>query len=427
MVFKIRFVIPEGYVKRTHLEYPTENVCFSYLAVIDKVTYSQHRTYGPVIVTKDVFTDKAVFALVQTYEWAAVFGRFTNNNNHYYGAIYTGGTTSDVNLQRISAGTYAYLAVEAVDLDTRGRGLMMSVSGSTFKLSRFEVPTPVDPLSLPTPTATISATDTTFTSGHFGFEFLRSTIPHGSVSVGSAYLKPPASPHPPALAILEVEVEVEGSGTTEDPFKPLQSKNLIEITPELNIPEFLKQEKKKYDILRSKGFTDEEIQILLGYIPQHQIDINAVTWGAFEFNPQSPTNIITIFGDNPYQSGAVERQIEYARAKNLRVLPPPANYGEAVSQYNRLKHDFPHWLAGKDNYAYQTLGWEELDVFQNVDFYYGELIEHRKHYDQLKQVPEAEIWRRLEELERKLVNMEVLHEERDKHMDKLKEIKKKGW
>jgi fructose-1,6-bisphosphatase/sedoheptulose 1,7-bisphosphatase-like protein len=111
----------------------------------------------------------------------------------------------------------------------------------------------------------------------------------------------------------------------------------------------------------------------------------------------------------------------------MRVLDPPRNYGEAVAQYNKLREEFPHWLAGKDSYAYQVLGWEELDIFQNVDFYYGELIEHKTHYQQLKQVPDFEMWRRLEELERRVEKIEVLTEERDRHIKKLKEVKRLGW
>jgi hypothetical protein len=239
----------------------------------------------------------------------------------------------------------------------------------------------------------------------------------------NARLLAPVTPLPPAQAI--IEVEVEGGG--EEPYRPLLSRNLVEISQLTGLPEFLYQEAKKYQILVNKGFTDDEIKLLLGYIPQHQIDLASVTWGAFEFKEDSPTNIIIITGDNPYQQGAVERQAEQARSKNLKVLRPPRNYGEAVKQYNQLKQEFTHWLAGKDNYAYQTLGLEELDLLQNVDFYHGELVEHRTHYQQLRQVQDFEMWRRLEELERRLEKVEVLAEERDKHMEKLKTIKRLGW
>jgi hypothetical protein len=114
--------------------------------------------------------------------------------------------------------------------------------------------------------------------------------------------------------------------------------------------------------------------------------------------------------------------------KAKRVFKVPKDYNDTVALYNnQLKKDYPHWLAGKDNFAYQALGLEELDWLQNVDFYYGELIEHKTHYDQLKQVPDWEIRNKLTELIDKISKMTVLTEERDKHIAKAREILKKGW
>jgi hypothetical protein len=92
-----------------------------------------------------------------------------------------------------------------------------------------------------------------------------------------------------------------------------------------------------------------------------------------------------------------------------------------------LRSKYRDWIAGKDNYTYQTLGWEELDLFQTVDFYYGELLEHRTRYYQLKQVPDTEIRSRLEELIDRLSKVTVLTDERDKHIAKAREVLKKGW
>jgi len=176
-------------------------------------------------------------------------------------------------------------------------------------------------------------------------------------------------------------------------------------------------------MLKSNGFTDEEIQLLLGYIPQHKVDLDSVTWGAFELHPKDSTVVITITGDNPYSSGAIERQ----KGKVKRVFKPPKDYSEAVALYNSLRADYPYWLAGKENFAYQTLGWEELDLMQNVDFYYGELIEHRTHYSQLKRVDDDEMRRRIEEIIGKLSKVGGLKDERDRHVGKAKEILKRGW
>jgi hypothetical protein len=424
MVMKIKVEIPDRSVTRDKLEYPTEDVSFSYLASINKVLYVAQNWWGYNVVTRDVFADKVVFAVVQVNRYSGAIGRNQDYVNTYYSEYNPPASTADHYINRLKAGTTATLATEAIDINTEGRGLMISCSGSVIKSLRFNLPIATDPLALPTPNATISATDTTFASGHFGFKQLHIDYPHGGSESGSVWLKAPVTPLPPALAVLEVEIE--GSGAPEDPYRPSLSQNLVEIQSLTGLPEFLYREAKKYEILKNKGFTDEEMRLLLGSIPQYQVDLNSVTWGAFEFSEKSPTNIIIITGDNPYQQGAIHKQTELAKNKNLKVLSPPQNYGEAVAQFNQHRRDYP-WLAGKDSYAYQVLGLEELDLFQNVDFYFGELVEHRTHYDQLKRVPDWELWRRLEVLEERLSKVEVLTEERDKHLEKLKTIKRLGW
>jgi hypothetical protein len=425
---KIRALeIPDRSITRTKLEYPTENVSFAYLSIINRVRVVSHqRAWSGVVVTYDVFADKAVIALVSPNNNMVLKARVNTAVDYYRQTTYLDRAASDHAIEKGVGGTISGLATEAVDLDNRGQLFAISCSGSTIKGLRWLIDdSPIDPLSPGTPTRTISATDTSFAAGYFGPRVMRENYPHGFAYEIASYLIPPLTPLPPAQAI--IEVEVEGSGAPDDPYRPLLSKNLVEIAQLTGLPSFLYQEAKKYEILKAKGFTEDEIRILLGYIPQYQVDLNSVTWGAFEFSEKSPTNIIIITGDNPYQQGAIQKHIELARSKNLKVLSPPENYGEAVAQYNQLKRDYPYWLAGKDNYAYQVLGLEELDLFQNIDFYYGELIEHKTHYQQLKQVPEWELWRRLEELERRLEKVEILTEERDKHMAKLKEVKRLGW
>jgi hypothetical protein len=74
-----------------------------------------------------------------------------------------------------------------------------------------------------------------------------------------------------------------------------------------------------------------------------------------------------------------------------------------------------------------VLGLEVLEHFGNIDFYYGELLEHKTHYNQLKNVNPQEIENRLNELIDKLSKVSVLTKERDKHISKAKEILKRGW
>jgi hypothetical protein len=412
MVMKIK--IPDGSITKAKLEYPTTNMSFTYLSFIDKAnTAPANRVLVDdivTIITTDVFTDKAIRGNLRSLYSFVARANYDPANRRYdyyhieWNAAYS---TTDHSLQKVIGGIRTVLSTEAVDLNDLAWLFTLSTSGSTIKSIR--------------ETVTLSATDTSLASGVFGLHH----IVGGVNTVFPATLIDPTTPLPPVQAI--VEVEVEGSEAPEDPYRPLLNKNLVEIAQLTGLPEFLYLEAKRYEILKNKGFTDEEMRILLGYIPQHQVDLGAVTWGAFEFSKDSPTNIIIITGDNPYMSGAISKHVELARSKNLKVLNPPKNYGEAVAQYQRLKRDYPHWLAGKDNYAYQTLGWEELDLFQNVDFYYGELIEHKTHYDQLKRVPDFEMRRRLEVLEKRLEKVEVLTKERDRHMEKLKTIKRLGW
>jgi hypothetical protein len=404
---------PDLSVTRAKLEYPTVNVSFAYLAAIGKVVEVNFRAADLGPMTVDSFADKAVELLIGTPNYGNLAGRWSNTSNYYFCAYNLGATAADFYLAKVVAGTQTTLATEAVDLSTGNYLTKLSCSGSTLKAFRVDMTTPK-----------LTATDTSLASGMFGGS---RAAPGYSFFGGvlSGALRAPASASQPALLILEVEVG--GSGAPEDPFRPSLSKSLAEISTLTGLPDFLYAEAKRYEILRGKGFADEEMQVVFGYVPQHQVDLDAVTWGAFEPSEKSPTNIIVVTEDNPYKQGAIQRQAERAKKKGLRVFGSPKNYGEAVALYNKLKSDFPHWLAGKDNFAYMCLGWEELDVLQNVDFYYGELVEHRTHHNQLRQVPEWEIRDRLLELKARLEQMAALHEERDKHLRKVEELLKRGW
>jgi hypothetical protein len=416
---------PDSSVTRGKLEYPTVDVSFAYLASISKAKYVTERAYGYLVLARDAFADKAVWCAVQVNAYPTLHGRLQDYYNFYDDGYNPGASAGDHYLEKIVAGSGTRLATEAIDIDYKGRGLALSCSGSTIKSLRYELTSAVDPLSLPTANATISATDTSFASGYYGFKHLRETASHGGSESGSAWLKAPLSPLPSAQAILELNVG--GSGRLGDPYEPSMGRSLAEISTLTGLPDFLYQESEKYSMLKAKGFTDYEINLMFGCVPQHQIDLDSVTWGSFEFSEKSSTNIIMVYGDNPYKAGAVQRQMDYAESKNLRVFAPPKDYGDVVSLYNRLKGDFKHWLAGKDSFAYQVLGTEDLEPFAVADFYYGELVEHRTHYDQLKQVPDWEMAGILNMWLGRLMKATVLAEEREKHIEKLRAVLKRGW
>jgi len=405
--------IADRAVTRAKLEYPTEDVPLVYLMAIGKMPYAGAVNLRPAVATADAFADKAIEVPVATdHAGTDLYGRLIDSMNFYVGRVVPANATADDEIAAVVGGSWTVLAASAVDL--AGPYLTkFSCSGSSLSFFRDDMAVPV-----------VSATDTALASGRFGSMLsLHDYDDEAHPSWG--WLRPPSSQPPRALAV--IEAEVAGNGREGDPYRPLIPEELIDVSEELEVPDFLKLEKRKYDVLKAKGFTEEEMKLLLGYVPQHQVNLDSVSWGAFEFSEKSPTNVIVVTSDNPYRPGAIDRQVEFAGKKGLRALRPPRDYHEAVSQYNELKSDFKHWLAGKDNYAYQTLGLEVFELFQNVDFYYGELIEHKAHYGQLKMVPEEEIRRRLEELEERLRQVEVLAEERDKHLKKLEKVLKAGW
>jgi hypothetical protein len=413
---------PDLSITRAKLEYATTDVCFTYLAAIGKTkgAYRYADLLSVIAVTADVFADKAVDAWVWD-KYGGINARHQNYYNFYelwldstYAAPHFGG---DSWLGRVVGGSGVILATEGVDIPGNTAWLLrISISGSAFKGYRDGPATPSDTAT----TLRYQATDTTFASGYWGPRTRPTT--YGNSEAYLAWLRASSSPGLQAIAVLEVDIE--GSGKPDDPYGPSLSRNLVEISTLTGLPDFLYQETKKYEALKAKGFTDDEIRILLGYVPKHQINLDAISWGAFELHPdKTSTAIITITGENPNSPKAIDRH--KARAK--RVFTPPKNYQEAVALYNQLTKDYPHWLAGKDNFAYQVLGWEELDLMQNIDFYHGELIEHKTHYQQLKQVPDFEIQNRLNELADKLSKATVLTDERDKHLAKIKEVNKLGW
>jgi hypothetical protein len=413
MVLKITFTIPERSVTRNQLEYPTEDVSYVYLLAINKARYANRMwTDAAGIRTIDPFGNKAVESALR--DGGSIVARESPDNlNAYRLAVSVGNVTADFYIQKRAGGPVSNIAVDAVDLTDIFHPCKFSLDGSTLKGYRVNFVTP-----------RITATDTSHVSGLFG-------VAHYDVSnrpvlpMTGAVMKAPSSQAPPALVILEVEVE--GSGLPEDPYRPRLLRRPVEIPKLEGLPGFLYMEAKRYEMLKSKGFTEDEMRLLLGYTPKHEVDLYSINWGAFEFNENSPTNVIVVTENNQYNGDAMSKQVELASSRNLKVLKPPKDYGEAIEQYNQLKKDYPYWLSGKDNYAYQTLGLEELDVFQSVDFYYGELIEHKRHFDRLKEIPDWELRRNLKALEDKLRRIKVLTEERDKHYQKLKEIKKLGW
>jgi len=409
--------IADNAVTRGKLEYPTEDVQFNWLTLIGKVQLIGHgheRYYK--VATVDSFTDKGLEG-VTGREASCLLPRIQDYRNNYCALVNVPASTADFGLLKFVNGTHTWLATEAVDLvENCLTHIRTCMVGSTLKGQRFGYGA-----NFNTVVTTVSATDTTFAAGYFGVApHYRSDNPSG---LDRLYLKliAPFTSLPSAQAV--VEVEVEGEGTEREPFRPAFKRSLVSID-EANYS-IDKTHVTKLKAIKKLGLSIDEAKALFGSVKTH-IDVDAVTWGAFDYKFES-TMICIITGDNPYESGAIERQKEHALKKGLKVLQPPKSYVEAVEQYKKLKSDFKEWLAGKDNYAYQVLGDERLELLAVADFYYGELIEHKTHYEQLKKVPSWELERTINVWASRLEKVDVLHDERDKHVKKLREVLKKGW
>lgn len=404
-------------ITRDKLEYPLNNQKdFGYACGLGKLIpiYGEESATGYHLAYPETYSDKMISAVVKGHAnnssgRSGLYGRSSDHLNWYSCGIDTGASTADFRIRKNVNGTPSDLASESVDLNYGvPRSLALSISGSTIKAFRGKGNPPPSGT-----TPTISATDTDFASGYFGFgiffEGLYEAEPT-SWNLATGGLYDPLTELPKPITIVEI-----------DQLK----QNLVEISQINNAPEFLKQEYKKYELLKQKGFTDEEIKLLLGDIQTH-VDVASVTWGAFDHKPGHNTMLITITGGNPYTGEkAITEQIEHAKSKGLKVLSPPRDYSEAIEQYRQLKKDFPEWIAGKENYIYQC-GFD-VEPLACADFYYGELIEHKTHYKQLKRVPE---W----ELERTIKRWRDLHkyakapkEEIEKHAKKLDEVLRVGW
>jgi len=397
-------------IPRSKLEYPTENVSFAYLASIDKLqeAISIYDLISVGSVTVDNFSDKAVkgIALVNGgSRLNTLTVRYNDVNNYYAQTFYIDATTEDFKIIKNVSGTITNIANEAVDLSLAAYQVALSVSGSTLKAFRSSA----NALDINLTTAQLSVTDTSFVSGKFGiFEFIGADYVSG-VSPLSARLTAPLTKLKPAVIILEcAEFNLV--------------RKLVNVC-NINTLDFIKKESKRYEILKSKGFTDKEMEDLLGYIPQRHVDLAAVTWGAFDHKPEHNTMLITITAGNPYTGEkAIQEQVEHAKKKNLIVLKPPKDYNEAVQQYRTLRKDFPEWIAGKDNYAYQTLGHECFEHFAVADFYYGAIFDAVYGDNPFKNVPEWELQNTLAMWEVRLSRGEILKStEKEQHMFKLRQ------
>jgi len=411
-------------IRRLQLEYPTEDVTFAYLAAINKAktVAISARSFYIHIATVDEFTDKAVEgvyvadAYTETMYLRAT--DWTDSYQHWARDLYMfrldpNASTKDFLIRKYIDGSATDIASESVDLDEGVYLCKGSVAGSTLKYYRDDLTT-----------SKLEVTDTDIASGSMASLIgLRDYFSKGDPCC--AKLLAPSSPAPKPEII--IETEIIGSGIREDPFRPHIKQELVEISKLDKMPVCLKRTAKRYEILKKKGFTDEEIEAILGRKPKTHVDLASVTWGAFDHKPEHNTMLICITGGNQYTGDkAILEQIEHAKRKNLKVVKPPKDYHETCRIYNELRKEFSEWIAGKDNFAYMTLGHEDFEAMQVADTYHGNIVDGIKP-DAYKNVPEFEMRRTLNMWKERLKRAKVMKSEAKKHIEKIEKVERVGW
>jgi len=400
-------------ITRNKLEYPTVDVTFTYLAAINKLRthtpYGGAREHGAWIITTDSFTDKGIQSDIKSQTRSFFMHRWGDENNWYECSHhYAGATTADHEIMKCVAGVFGTLATEAVDLNARSPYLGQ-VSGSTLKSDRG-----VDGIF------ELSATDTDLTSGSLGMHSTNSTWNDLIQAFLGAQLKAPLSPLKPALRVFEIDII--GEGSEDDPIRPNFKQNLASINGfKDKVPADTLKDYERYLILKEKGFTDEEIEALLGYIPQTHVDTLAITWGSFDYKGEA-TMLTCVLADNPYQ-GAILEQESWVNQKNLKIYKPPGNLTEAKDLYSQVKADRPDIIAGVHNLAYQLIGDANLEPLAVADFYDG-FVQGIYDWKWLENVPGWELERTINLWLERLKIADVPAEEKEEHEKKLKQILK---
>lgn len=244
-------------VLRANMEYPLTDVALGYLLSIGKVgevrAYNGYNEfYG--LLTVDSFTDKAVSCFQKDY--SGHLCRWVDLNNWYGSWLYSGAATADFQVGKNVGAGWTLLASEAVDLTAHHVWLLkFSLLGTTLKAYREDMVTPK-----------ISVTDTSHASGRFGS--WAATSQYAWTSLACILLAPSS---PSAKALSYFEAPVVGSGTLEDPFRAQMPEEVAwgwSLNPAA---------KKKYDLLKLKGFTDEEIVTLFPEVLSCKVNRLALT------------------------------------------------------------------------------------------------------------------------------------------------------
>jgi len=360
-----------GYISRRKIEYETENVPFLLFILLGKaeigIDTPPGTNYRDNWFTVDYFTDKALSCIQQCGNVAGdprgiLVLRHDKDTYYHYRSLMDARKST----QDFIIQKYAngmWSIVASEAVDLVGE----SQYTITFSIAGSTIKAWRQTGRDLSESPTLSATDTSIASGRMG----------GRNEVFFAEVLPAQTRLKPALYI--IETDLTGSGSEDDPFRPKLAESIV-------------NNKNEY----------------------------AITYGLFDFSSDKHNTMIVVITDG-VSDNAILKQLEIAKRKFKAV----SSYQDAIDLYNTLKRDY-EFIAGKDNFAYQVIGDDRLELLAIADFYFGNIVE-KLNPDMLKNVPDFEVRRLLDRYESRLEKIESLNGERDKHLNKLKEVKKIGW
>jgi len=322
----------DGYINRTTLEYPTEDVSFVYLQAIDKLRPAVEQPNA--WQTLDIFTDKALEVVqgwIRGVDTGALMvrGRDRTPEESSYYALSTqpAASTADFSLWKRVAGTVTRLGDEAVDIsDWAHYDTKISCSGSSIKAFREDMTTPK-----------ISVTDTDIPDGRFGIGFINRSYQYDYkdhhyhfVDYIYAYLRPPSSISPKVQAI--IEYDVIGMGSVGSPIQPDMPKNITE----------------------------------------SGINTLAVSWGAIDFKVNDNTYVCAIYNS---RIDNVLKHIGIQRSKGRFTTTVKYDVMWIREIYNKIRKLKAETLITPNELLYQILGEEKYEVLAIADFYEREVLD----------------------------------------------------
>jgi len=379
---------------------------FVYLALTNRLMAVLNTFHGNMnVVDKNEYTDKGITAL-SSY-WGFLLARLKDVGNHYVGYEETDtgwrGTSIYLAIELIIDDEIIYLAEGDspwyTEYSMLATVLKFSALGSMLGLIAYLDTNPIDILNPPQAFFGISASDTTFASGYFGYgyKFYYDTV-ELSTDVLTVYLvepeipgytPPPQPPQPPSpqsiqplqppasfdgftdpVTIVEphstyavVEVDVVGDGSRDNPIRPNFDASVV----------VKERYRKLYDVLVNKlKLSEAEAIDVLKSMYRNPISRRCdVNYGAIDYKG-TPTMFVVLSGGN------VGKYVSRSRSKNMFADYIKPSFDFVKELHRRIRSENKEMLITENELAFQILHRREYEIDAIADFYHREVVDLKR-------------------------------------------------